>query len=142
VYISRLGGARFGLLMPTGRICTHLCWLVLCVQGEFYAPMSFNAFPFDTQYLSVQMQYGNKFPNSPVRIVPSGARGDSAASQLQLLLRVMCLLAQLAVLSAAQLMLTCRYAVCCTSLLQPPARSSTPLPLAMSSAGGSSRGCR
>lgn len=41
------------------------------VQGEFYAPMSFNAFPFDTQYLSVQMQYGNKFPNSPVRIVPS-----------------------------------------------------------------------
>lgn len=77
VYISRLGGARFGLVMPTGRICTHLCWLVLCVQGEFYAPMSFNAFPFDTQYLSVQMQYGNKFPNSPVRIVPSGARATA-----------------------------------------------------------------
>jgi hypothetical protein len=54
-------------------------WEVLTVrlpfcrlQAEMYTPMSFNAFPFDTQYLSVQLQYGNKYPESPINIVPSG----------------------------------------------------------------------
>lgn len=42
------------------------------LQAELYTPMSFKAFPFDTQYLSVQLQYGDKYPESPVNIVPSG----------------------------------------------------------------------
>lgn len=34
--------------------------------------MSFRAFPFDKQYLNIQIQYGNKYPEDPVNIIPSG----------------------------------------------------------------------
>ncbi|KAL4421658.1 hypothetical protein ABPG77_001199 [Micractinium sp. CCAP 211/92] len=41
------------------------------VHGEMYTPLQFHSFPFDRQYLSFQMQLGNKYPDDPVRIVPS-----------------------------------------------------------------------
>ncbi|KAL4421264.1 hypothetical protein ABPG75_010555 [Micractinium tetrahymenae] len=41
------------------------------VQGELYTPLQFRSFPFDKQYLSVQLQLGNKYPEDPVTIIPS-----------------------------------------------------------------------
>lgn len=40
-------------------------------QGTYYNAMQFKAFPFDTQYLTVQVQYANRSPRSPVRLFPS-----------------------------------------------------------------------
>ncbi|PSC69798.1 ligand-gated ion channel [Micractinium conductrix] len=41
------------------------------VQAQLYTPLQFCSFPFDKQYLSVQLQYGNKYPDDPVRFRPS-----------------------------------------------------------------------
>ncbi|KAL4424607.1 hypothetical protein ABPG77_009191 [Micractinium sp. CCAP 211/92] len=41
------------------------------LQGQMYTPLQFRPFPFDKQYLSIQMQLGNKYPDDPVTVIPS-----------------------------------------------------------------------
>ncbi|PRW32523.1 alpha beta- isoform C [Chlorella sorokiniana] len=62
---------RYGVRIPADNSSDAVGWWVH-IQGEFYTPLQFRSFPFDKQYLSVQVQYGNKFaPDSTVNIVPS-----------------------------------------------------------------------
>ncbi|KAI7836521.1 hypothetical protein COHA_009622 [Chlorella ohadii] len=62
---------RYGIRLPQDSSSDAVAWWVH-IQGEFYTPLQFQSFPFDKQYLSVQVQYGNKFaPNSTINIIPS-----------------------------------------------------------------------
>lgn len=61
---------RYGVSFPEHRNSSGVAWWSH-VHGEFYTPLSFSSFPFDKQYLIVEMAYAYP-PGSPnVTFVPS-----------------------------------------------------------------------
>lgn len=67
---------RYGIRFPSevdvasGVPADTVSWWVH-VQGLFYIPLQFRAFPFDKQFLIVQVDYANRTPNTTVSIISS-----------------------------------------------------------------------